>query len=275
MLMRGRRPWLLWLAAVLGVALTARLGWWQLDRAQQKLDLQAQIAQRAELPALPQGELARDESTAQGQHYRRIVLRGRWLADRTVALDNRQMDARQGFIIVTPLLLVHGEAVLVQRGWTARDFVDRSRVAAVPSAAGVVSLEGRIAPPPAKLFALGGVESGPIRQNLDLAAVAREIGVDLRPLSVQQIAPAINEAVVANEAPVVPSRPAVPAPIGAAPAASPGSLDDGLLRHWPRPAVDVGKHHGYAFQWFALCALIAGLTIWFQILRPRFKRTHG
>jgi surfeit locus 1 family protein len=44
---------------------------------------------------------------------------------------------------------------------------------------------------------------------------------------------------------------------------------DGLLRQWPEPAADVQKHYGYAFQWFALCALILGLYVWFQIVRPR------
>jgi len=40
--------------------------------------------------------------------------------------------------------------------------------------------------------------------------------------------------------------------------------------------VDVSKHHGYAFQWFALCALVALLYLWFQILVPRRKRNpHG
>jgi surfeit locus 1 family protein len=43
---------------------------------------------------------------------------------------------------------------------------------------------------------------------------------------------------------------------------------DSLLRQWPEVALDVGKHHGYAFQWFALCALIVGLTAWFQFIRP-------
>ena len=45
--------------------------------------------------------------------------------------------------------------------------------------------------------------------------------------------------------------------------------DDGLLRQWPRPALDVHKHYGYAFQWFALCALMTGLYVWFQLVLPR------
>jgi surfeit locus 1 family protein len=31
----------------------------------------------------------------------------------------------------------------------------------------------------------------------------------------------------------------------------------------------VQKHYGYAFQWFALSALIIGLYAWFQLPRPR------
>jgi surfeit locus 1 family protein len=38
------------------------------------------------------------------------------------------------------------------------------------------------------------------------------------------------------------------------------------------PAVDVHKHYGYAVQWFSLTALITGLYVWFQLLRPRRRR---
>lgn len=250
----ARRRGAVLLAAVAGSLLTARLGVWQLDRAQQKLDLQARIEARAAQPPLAAAQLARDAEAASGQHYRRIVLRGRWLAGHTVYLDNRPMNERQGFIVVTPLLLPGGDAVLVQRGWMARDFNDRTRLAPLPTPGGELQLVGRIAPPPTPLLALGAEERGAIRQNLDLASFAAETGLALRPLSVQQTEPA---------------RAATPAePVAEAAAAAPLG-DDGLLRRWSAPTVDVGKHHGYAFQWFALCALIVGLTAWFQLIRPR------
>ena len=56
---------------------------------------------------------------------------------------------------------------------------------------------------------------------------------------------------------------------GESAAAPAGGAPDGLLRQWLVPVVDVSKHHGYAFQWFALCALIIGLTAWFQFIRPQ------
>ena len=259
-----RAPWrrsgALLLTAVLAVLLTARLGFWQLDRARQKLDLQARMQARADLPPLAQADLARSPAQAEAQHYRRIELRGRWLADATVYLDNRQMNARPGFFVVTPLLLADGDAVLVQRGWMARDFSDRTRLAALPTAPDEVVVAGRIAPPPSKLFQLGGTDNGPIRQNLDLVGFATEMRLPLRPLSVQQT--------VVQQMSVRQSARSVADP-------APAAADDSLLRQWPAPAVDVAKHHGYAFQWFALATLIAGLGIWFQLLRPLFARRHA
>lgn len=257
---RGRsgQALLILLAALLGASVTARLGFWQLDRARQKLDLQARIESRADLPPLAGADLALDAAAAAAQHYRRITLRGRWLADRTIYLDNRQMNARQGFFVVTPLLLADGDAVLVQRGWMPRDFNDRTRLAPLATPAGEVLVPGRIAPPPGQLLALAGADSGLIRQNLDVPAFAAEIRVRLRPLSVQQTAAAT--AAVPPES----SAPTAVAPVGAV-------VDDGLLRQWPAVAIDVGKHHGYAFQWFAMSALITGLYVWFQLLRPRLR----
>ena len=251
----GRRRTLVLVAAVLASTLTARLGWWQLDRAQQKIDLQARITARGGLPPLPQAELPRSEAEAAAQHYRPVQLRGRWLAERTLYLDNRQMNARQGFYVVTPLLLENaatpGDAVLVQRGWMPRDFNDRNRLQPLPDQTGTVLVAGRLAPPPSRLFDLGGGGQGPIRQNLDLAALAVEGRLSLRPLSVQQTSP--TQLLPSDGEP---ARAAVA---------------DGLLRAWPAVAVDVGKHHGYAFQWFSLSALIVGLTLWFQFLRPRLR----
>lgn len=229
------------LAALAGALVTARLGLWQLDRADQKIRLQASIEARAQQPSLQPSQLALDPIEAMAQHHRHIRLRGDWLAAHTVYLDNRQMNGRPGFFVLTPLRLASGDAVMVQRGWIPRDAADRARLQAVPTATGAVEVEGRVGPEPSKLFELGTAQGGPIRQNLDLGAFAREIGVPLRPLSVLQLD-------------------------------GPNASADGLLRQWPAVATDVGKHHGYAAQWFALCALIVGLYAWFQILRPRHVR---
>ncbi|MDO8418803.1 MAG: SURF1 family protein [Rubrivivax sp.] len=241
----GRR-WVVLVATLATAALTARLGVWQLDRAAQKNRVQATLDQRIALPPLPAADLARDEAGAAAQHHRAIVVEGRWLPALTVYLDNRQMNGRPGFYAVTPLRLDDGSAVLVQRGWLPRDANERTRIVAAPLPGGRVAVPGRIAPAPARLYEFDAAASGPIRQNIDLDGYARETGLPLRPLTLVQ-------------------------EDGLSP------LDDGLLRQWPRPAAGVHKHYGYAFQWFSLSALILGLYVWFQLVRPRRARQprHG
>ena len=238
-----RRAWIVLFATLIGVALTARLGFWQLSRAAQKAALQAQLDSRSAQPPLDNVSLARTAKDAALQHYRRVQLRGQWLAGRTVFLENRQMNGLPGFYAVTPLKLAgEADAVLVQRGWAPRDVQDRTRLPALPTPAGVVVIEGLIAPPPGRLYQFSAVASGPIRQNLDIASFALEVGVPLLPLSVLQ-------------------------------RDSASTAGDGLLRQWPHPAIDVQVNYGYAFQWFSLSVLMAGLYVWFQIIRPR--RKHG
>lgn len=236
----GRRWVVLW-AALAAAALTARLGVWQLDRAAQKNTLQAVLDARMALPPLPPAELAHDAQAAALQHHRAVRVEGQWLAESTIYLENRQMNGRPGFYAVTPLRLDDGSALLVQRGWLPRDLMDRTRVVAPPPPPGRVLVQGRIAPAPGRLYEFEGAASGPIRQNLDIDGYALETGLPLRPLTVVQ-------------------------EDGQPP------LNDGLLRQWPRPAADLHKHYGYAFQWFSLSALILGLYVWFQLIRPRLAR---
>ena len=234
-------------ATAITMAATASLGLWQLDRARQKTALEAAILSRAELPALGNAELLAQRDAAAALH-RSVQLRGAWVPQHSVFLENRQMNGRTGFFLVTPLRLSGSDqAVLVQRGWLPRDFNDRTRVPEVVTPPGEVVVQGRLAPPPGRLYQFGDAGSGPIRQNIDLGAHRQETGLALLDLSVQQTG------------------------------GDEGEGQGRLHRQWPLPATDVHKHHGYAFQWFALCALVGGLYLWFQIIQPRRRRArlHG
>jgi len=223
------------LAALVGIAVTLNLGWWQWGRAQQRLALHDRIAARGNTPPVAAAQL-RGAADPDALLHRPIVLRGTWLGEHTVFLDNRQMNAAPGFYVVTPLRIEGSDAVvLVQRGWAPRNFTRRETLPPVQTPAGPVEVRGRLAPPPAKLYAFETEEKGPIRQNLDLARFRAETGLALLPLSVQQA----------------------------------GTPSEGLLRQWPEPASGAAKNYGYAFQWWALAALIAILYVWFQLVLPR------
>lgn len=240
------RSVLVWLAALATMALTARLGFWQLDRAAQKVALQEARQQQMRAPALSVSEVPFTAAQALALEHRAVVLSGRWLPTHTIFLDNRPMAGRTGFQVLTPLALDDGRVVLVQRGWWPRDANERTRVAAPPPPEGTVQVQGRVALSPSRLFELAPEAGGPIRQNLDIDAFARETRLKLLPWVLVQLEEA--------------SRP----------------VGDGLLRQWPEPAADVHKHHGYAVQWFALSGLVGALLLWFQLWRPwRRRRSAG
>lgn len=246
----GARFWWILLATLVGMGTTAALGRWQLSRAAQKLSLQAAMDARGQLPALEGGTLTAHaglDGSAESLVHRAVLLRGRWLPEHTVYLDNRQMQGRPGFYVLTPLLLSEpGKgAVLVQRGWAPRNFQNRAQLPAVVTPAETeVQIEGRVAAAPSRLYEFDGVHgtegSSRIRQNLDLAAFRAETGLALAPLTVVQT----------------------------------GAASEGLLRDWPVVGTGVDKHYGYAFQWFGLCGLMAILYVWFQIVR-RFVRPRS
>lgn len=271
-----RRPgrfWLVTVAAVLTLAATVSLGRWQLSRAAQKEALQASIEAQKQKPLLTQAEFLALQQPSDELH-RPVRLRGLWLTPQTVYLDNRQMHGVPGFYVLTPFALEGTEqTVMVQRGWVQRNFVDRTKLGAVDTPAGIVEVTGLLEPPPSHLLELGtpapapaapaaapataaapeapapaapaaptpAVEGySPIRQNLDLEAFRAETKMPLRTdVSLQQTGPA----------------------------------SEGLQRDWPAPALGLERHYGYAFQWFGLSALVVILYVWFQFITP-FRRAR-
>ena len=239
----SRRLWWVTLAAVVVAGTTFSLGQWQLRRAAQKEAAQAAIEAKSRMPVLDNRTLGSVGDVEQLVH-RQAQLKGSWVAGRTVFLDNRPMSGRSGFFVVTPLVLEGtGQTILVQRGWAARDFANRTHLPPVTTPVGPVTVQGRIAPPPYKLYEFKGADDGRIRQNLDLAAFRAETGLPLMDVSLLQT----------------------------------GAPGDGLLREWAAPNFGLEKHYGYAFQWFGLCLLVLVLYAWFQLvprLRSRFKNQN-
>ena len=241
----GRWTWtrvLVLLVALAGMGLTASLGRWQLSRAAQKEAITQARSAQAALPELDGRTLAQTGlgvSVPEALLYRRLALKGEWLGEHTVYLDNRQMHGRPGFYVLTPLRLQGTDTVvMVQRGWVPRQFQDRTALPAIDTSAGEVTVHGRLLPWPSKVYDFGEVEDGPIRQNLIFDDYRLQTRLPLPMLSIQQT----------------------------------DADDQGLQRTWPEVASGVEKHYGYAFQWFGLSALMALLYVWFQIVQPRRKQ---
>lgn len=229
---------LILIAALLGIVVTAYLGRWQLSRAAEKENLQNAVQAQSKLPLLNNTTLLQTADLQQLWH-RKALLSGRWMPGATVYLDNRQMQGKVGFFVFTPLYLQkEGLVVWVQRGWVPRNFVNRTDLPLVETPSNLVQVQGRIAPPPSKLYEPGRAEEGVIRQNLEINALTLAPEQSISPLILQQH----------------------------------GAASEGLQREWPLFNAGVDKHYGYAAQWFGLSGLIAVLYAWFQLIQPLFYR---
>jgi surfeit locus 1 family protein len=275
--MGSLRSALVLVATVLGVASTVSLGRWQLSRAHQKIAIHETMMARQALQPLGNPALPCQEADWAQAEQRPVQLRGTWLPQHTVYLDNRAMDGRAGFVVLTPLRLnaamglgsdqapCEATTVLVQRGWVPRHMSDRTLLPALNTPSGEVVLPGRVVAAPSKMMALGAdaEPAGRIRQNVDLAELSLQWGLRLRPGSIQQLKPEVPAMMASDPraSAATAASPAIAAPL-------PGQDADGLLRHWWQPSADVGKHQAYAAQWFAMAAVMVALYLWFQWLKP-------
>ena len=235
------------LAGVALIALTCSLGRWQLSRAHERIERQARIVALQNAPAQ---RITAQPVTADSVMYRPVLLRGTFDVAHTVLLDNRPHVtngvSRPGFEVLIPLRLegAGGRAVLVNRGWLPRDPADRTRIAPYTTPAGEVQVEGMAVPHASRVFSLGSKDGADevgqrLRQNIDLDAFSREIGVPLQPFVVEQQSDA----------------------------------QDGLARDWPRADLGADRNYGYAFQWFAMAAAVLGLMVVYGV--RRYRRLAG
>lgn len=241
----ARRRWLPTLAAGCVAALALSLGNWQLRRADEKRALGERAAQAATAAAIVVPAAPVDPAGLDG---RRVRVRGRFVADRTVFVDNRTHKGVAGVHVATPVRIEgSGLHVLVLRGWIARDPRDRSRLPEVRTPTDTVEIEGIAEASLQQALELRGAPApGPadrLWQNLSIERYAAWSGLPLQTVVVRQY-----------------DLPAT---------------DDGLVRDWPEPRLDVDKHLGYAFQWFALAAATAGLWAWFTFFRHRDDDTSA
>src|SRR6476469_7273918 len=87
------------IAAVLAVALGVTLGQWQTRRAAEKLAIEATLSARAaQAPLVLPGETAAVDAI----EYRRVRVKGEFLADWPVYLDNRPHQGAAGFHVLMP-----------------------------------------------------------------------------------------------------------------------------------------------------------------------------
>jgi len=221
------------LLVIFGVVLMIWLGFWQLDRLDQRKVFNDAVVERSEDPPVPIIDLLSepdfDSTTAE---WRRVTAKGTWLPDQVIVF-NRTQNGQPGDNIVTPLLL-DGQAgedsltVLVNRGF-------------VP--VGVDAPD----PPQTAVEVLGRVRQSQERQRGGLTDATDGPVTEIRRVDIPQLAQQIDGEVAPFYIDLVASRPEAgpnaPVPV-------------------PAPTIDNGPHLSYAVQWFIFAfAVVVGWTL--------------
>ena len=235
------RPYLVFIAALLLAVLTARLGMWQLGRADEKRLLLEAAQSQAALPTLKAQDVSNDPLLWQ-QVHRHVLLEGLWLNDKTVYLDNRSHRGQSGFWVMTPFRWASGQVVWVQRGWVARDPVDAGKAAPVQTPSEPVIITARISSGLSHMVELKKTDT----QSVDGAALKIQANLDMSEMQAM-VSDTVSAVVVQT-----------------------GADSDGLRRDWVLVGVDPDKNTAYAIQWFCLSGLVTLLYVWFQWIGPLF-----
>ena len=216
---------LLAVVVVVTVAVLLSLGFWQLQRAEDKRAvLQARDTQRA-MPALQISSVQQSLP-----EFRAVTVSGQFDAERFWLLENRIHQGRYGFEVVSPFELTGGETLLVHRGWIPGDR-SRREIPTVETPAGLLEITGYIDAGSATGFELSGasVDAGWPKRVQWLPVARAEAALD-RPL------PDVLLRLQAGE---------------------PGMF----VNTYQAVNMPPEKHVGYAVQWFGMATIIGFLYL--------------
>lgn len=118
-----------------------RLGFWQLDRAEEKRDLIALFKQQNELgPLIIKDIIKLNEKL----NYRSAQVEGKYNSGKQVFIDNKIHQGKTGVHVLTPFNLKNSDySILINRGWVPM-VIDRSSLPIIETTSQLLTLKGKI-----------------------------------------------------------------------------------------------------------------------------------
>lgn len=220
------------------VVVMVNLGFWQLDRLDQRRDRNDLIRERQDQPAVAVEELlAPDDGpdAVDEVRFRGVFATGTYDEDETVVVRNRTQDGTPGAWVLTPLVLETGDEVGVVRGFTG------------------LRSDGDVDVPPAP----GEEPDGEVTVT---GAVVSPAGLDGTASS--------------DVAPLLDRGGTLPVLVMAESSEPPEEALGTTLHPVPLPDLEEGPHLSYAVQWFIFSA-IAAVGYPLVLRRVVQRRGHG
>jgi surfeit locus 1 family protein len=130
------RQWILATLLVLAaVGVMIRLGYWQLERLEQRREFNARVQAQLDAEPLELNRVLHERSSqqtaddVQGMEYRSVEVTGVYDHENEVVLLNQAWQNRLGVRLLTPLLIEGSDsAILVDRGWVPHEDYTEGRL---------------------------------------------------------------------------------------------------------------------------------------------------
>ena len=205
------------------------LGFWQLDRADEKRAIEYAIV----LASSNSAQLVtRTDTLIQKEHYQ-VLLEGRYDNDKQFIYDNQIVNGNAGYYVLTPFILDNKTAILVNRGFVPW-YGSREKLADITINETKVNIQVRLIKPKERIkFKQNNSTTFPMLiQSLNIERLSQLLDYPLVPMLAQLDV----------------------------------KSNSGFYRQWQPFYGSVDKHLGYALQWF-LMALVLGfiaIRLWIK-----------
>lgn len=212
--------WLMTTVAAILIAIFVRMGFWQIQRADEKKSMmQAQATQAIQAPInwAPGSKLP--------NQYQKIRLQGHFLPT-VFLLDNQHQRHQFGYDVVSPLELTDKSIVLVDRGWVAGD-VTRQTLPEVSVPTGLMKIEGSTYFPSLNSWVLGQESE----QKTNRIFIVERLDTKMLGQILQK---SIYPFIIRLEK----------------------HQEHGFVRKWAVVSMPAQRHLAYAVQWFAMALAI-------------------
>tara|TARA_Y100001968_G_C19379733_1_gene729635 strand:- start:507 stop:1232 length:726 start_codon:yes stop_codon:yes gene_type:complete len=219
--------WPLWVFTLSLLPLLLGLGTWQLQRAEQKQQLQADIDALAQAPAKTLAQLG----TQPPADWQPLSLQGQLDPQHIWLLDNRTRNGQAGVEVLQAFQADNGDWLVLNRGWLP--WPDRRQPPDISTPPGRLQLQAEKLPASSAGWRPGRRACDADQRSCVVAQL------DLDALRAQSALPLLNwSARLTN--------------IGSA----------ALTLDWPALPMSASRHTGYAVQWFSLAAALLALFLW-------------
>ncbi len=202
------------------------LGFWQLDRADEKRTIESAIAVARSSPA----QRVLDTTELLSKEHYQVLLKGHYDNDTQFIYDNQIVNSTAGYYVLTPFILENKTAILVNRGFVPWHG-NREKLTDIKISNNTTTIKVQLIAPKQRIKLK--------QQNIDTTFPVLIQSLNIRQLSQlsgYQIVPMLAQLDV--------------------------KANNGFYRKWKPFYGSVDKHLGYALQWFLMALVLSFIAIY-------------